>query len=60
MLWVVLALLAIAVLGLRLQLNFDLSVFFPQKTNLTHDVLLEQLKNGPGSRLIVIGLSGNL
>jgi predicted exporter len=59
MFWVVLALLAIAVLGLRLQLSFDLSVFFPQKTNLTHDVLLEQLRNGPGSRLIVIGLSGS-
>ena len=43
-LWLALALVAIAVLGLRLHLNFDLSVFFPQKTNLTHDILLEQLK----------------
>ena len=59
LLWLALALLAGAVLGLRLQLNFDLSVFFPQKTNFTHDILLEQLKNGPGSRLIVIGLRGS-
>jgi len=58
-LWLMLALAAIAVLSFRLQLNFDLSVFFPQKTSLTYDILLEQLKNGPGSRLIVIGLSGS-
>lgn len=57
-LWLALALLALLVLALRLQLNFDLSVFFPHKTSLSHDILLEQLKNGPGSRLIVIGLSG--
>lgn len=58
-LWLMLAIAAIVVLGLRLQLNFDLSAFFPQKTSLTHNILLEQLKNGPGSRLIVIGLSGS-
>ena len=46
-LWLILALVAIVVLGFRLQLNFDLSVFFPHKTSLTHDILLEQLKNGP-------------
>lgn len=57
-LWLALAVIAVAVLGFRLQLSFDLSVFFPQKTNLTHDILLEQLKDGPGSRLVVIGLSG--
>ena len=57
-LWLTLASVAIVVLGFRLQLNFDLSVFFPQKSSLTHEILLEQLKNGPGSRLVVIGLSG--
>lgn len=57
-LWLILAVVAIAILGFRLQLNFDLSAFFPQKTSLTHEILLQQLKNGPGSRLIVIGVSG--
>ena len=57
-LWLTLASVAVVVLGFRLQLNFDLSVFFPQKSSLTHEILLEQLKNGPGSRLVVIGLSG--
>lgn len=45
-------------LWFRLQINFDLSAFFPQKTSLSHDILLEQMKDGPGSRLLVIGLSG--
>lgn len=57
-LWLTLALVAIVILGFRLQLSFDLSVFFPHKTSLTNDILLEQLKNGPGSRLVVVGLSG--
>jgi predicted exporter len=49
---------ATVVLAARLQLSFDLSAFFPRQTTLAHDVLLEQLRNGPGSRLLVIGLSG--
>jgi len=57
-LWITIALAAVLILGARLQLSFDLSVFFPHKTSLTHDILLEQLKNGPGSRLVVIGLRG--
>jgi predicted exporter len=57
-LWLTLALTAIVILGFRLQLSFDLSAFFPHKTTLTHKILLEQLKNGPGSRLVVIGLRG--
>ena len=56
--WLILALAAIVVLGLRLQLSFDLSAFFPRQTSLAHDVLLEQMRNGPGSRLLVIGISG--
>lgn len=56
--WLVLALLSTVVLVLRLQLSFDLSTFFPQETNLQHDILLEQLKSGPGSRLLVIGING--
>ena len=56
--WMVLALLAALVLAARLELSFDLSAFFPRQATLAHDVLLEQLQNGPGSRLIVIGISG--
>jgi predicted exporter len=51
-------LLATVVLATRLELSFDLSAFFPRQTTLAHDVLLEQLRNGPGSRLLVIGISG--
>jgi len=57
--WLALILLSIVVIVLRLQLSFDLSTFFPQETNLQHDILLEQLKSGPGSRLLVIGVNGS-
>ena len=40
----------------RLQLSFDLSAFFPRHTTLTHEVLIEQVRNGPASRLLVIGI----
>jgi predicted exporter len=50
--WLALAMFAAIIIIFRLQLSFDLSAFFPQKTSLTHDILLEQLKNGPGSRLL--------
>lgn len=56
--WICVALIALTVLWFRLQISFDLSAFFPQKTSLSHDILLEQMKDGPGSRLLVIGLSG--
>jgi predicted exporter len=56
--WLSLGFIAVVVLALRLQLSFDLSAFFPNETSLSHEILLEQLKNGPGSRLVVIGLSG--
>jgi len=56
--WILLALASITILTFRLQLTFDLSAFFPRETSLTQEILLEQLKNGPGSRLIVIGLKG--
>jgi predicted exporter len=57
-LWLLLALASLIILTFRLQLTFDLSAFFPRETSLTQEILLEQLKNGPGSRLIVIGLKG--
>ena len=57
--WLALTVLSIVVIILRLQLSFDLSTFFPQETSLQHDILLEQLKSGPGSRLLVIGINGS-
>lgn len=56
--WLLLAFGAALILNSQLRLTFDLSAFFPQKTSVTQEILLEQLKNGPGSRLIVIGLKG--
>jgi predicted exporter len=57
-LWIAAAVVAVLVLGTRLELSFDLSAFFPQRTTLAHDILIEQIRNGPGSRLLVIGISG--
>ncbi len=56
--WLGLALLAAAVLAYRLNISFDISAFFPQQTELAHEVLLEQFQNGPGSRILVVGLNG--
>lgn len=56
--WLSIAVIAAMLLWFRLQLSFDLSIFFPHKSSLSHDILLEQMKDGPGSRLLVIGLNG--
>jgi predicted exporter len=56
--WLLLAFIAALVLSFRLQLSFDLSAFFPRQADLTHQALLEQWSNGPGSRLVVIGING--
>ncbi len=56
--WILLALLAAGTLAFRLQLSFDLSAFFPGHGDLYEKVLLQQLSNGPGSRLLVAGISG--
>jgi predicted exporter len=58
LLWLTAVLIAVLVLFARLELSFDLSAFFPKHTTLAHDVLIEQLRNGPGSRLLIIGISG--
>jgi predicted exporter len=56
--WLVVA-LAMAVIALiRLDLSFDLSAFFPRQTTLAHDILIEQIRKGPASRLLVIGIRG--
>lgn len=57
--WLTLAAIAIVVLLLRLQLSFDLSAFLPGDASFRHQILIEQMRNGPGSRVLVIGLSGD-
>ncbi len=56
--WIGLALLAMLVLAFRLQISFDISAFFPQETDMEHEILLEQFQSGPGSRILVVGLNG--
>lgn len=56
--WIGLALLATLVLVFRLQISFDISAFFPQEAEIVHEILLEQFRNGPGSRILVAGLNG--
>lgn len=56
--WSLLAAAAALTVSQRLQLSFDLSAFLPTEATLQQQILLEQLKNGPGSRLLVVGLSG--
>ena len=56
--WLTLAATLVLVLLLRLNLSFDLSAFFPRETSLGNEVLLQQLSQGPGSRLLVIGIQG--
>ena len=54
--WCAAIAVAIVVLLTRLQLSFDLSAFFPRHATLAHEVLIEQVRNGPASRLLVIGI----
>jgi predicted exporter len=48
----------IFVIYLRLELSFDLSAFVPTQTTVSHEILIEQIKRGPASRLLVIGIAG--
>jgi predicted exporter len=57
--WLTLAVLALAVLGWRLQLSYDLGLFLPRGGDLEQQVVIGQLTSGPGSRLMLIGLSGD-
>lgn len=56
--WLAAATLSVAILVTKLQLSFDLSAFFPKQTELIHEVLIEQVRKGPASRLLVIGIGG--
>ncbi|MFC1695261.1 hypothetical protein ACFL1C_03945, partial [Pseudomonadota bacterium] len=56
--WLLLAAASVLVMVFRLQLSFDLGLFFPRGADTAQQVLLQQLSSGPGSRLMVIGLKG--
>ena len=56
--WLIAATVMAAVVYLRLELSFDLSAFVPRQTTLSHEILIEQIRRGPASRLLVIGISG--
>src|SRR5688500_19979091 len=58
LLW--LALLAVAgwAIGQRLQLSGDLRKFMPSAETPAQKLLIDELGEGPGSRLLLIGLSG--
>ena len=56
--WLIAASVMVAVVYLRLELSFDLSAFVPRQTTLSHEILIEQIRRGPASRLLVIGIGG--
>jgi len=56
--WLALAALAVFVLVLRLHLSYDLGLFLPARGVLEQRVVVEQMTSGPGSRLLLVGLSG--
>jgi predicted exporter len=56
--WLAVAAVAFVVLAWRLQLTFDLSLFFPRSTGLEQEILLKQMESGPGSRFMLVGISG--
>ncbi len=56
--WLIVGVLAVAILGVGLRLSFDISAFFPRAPDLQQKVLLQQFQSGPGSRLLVIGVNG--
>ena len=56
--WLVLAAAALAVLTYRLHLSYDLGLFLPRGGELQQQVVVKQMTSGPGSRLMLIGLSG--
>lgn len=56
--WLIIAAIMAAIVYLRLDLSFDLSAFVPRQTTLSHEILIEQIRRGPASRLLVIGIGG--
>jgi predicted exporter len=58
LLWLAAAGIAVMILIARLEVSFDLSAFLPEQTSLAQEVLIEQARSGPASRLLVIGIAG--
>jgi predicted exporter len=56
--WLLVASVMISVIYLRLELSFDLSAFIPTQATASHEILIEQIRQGPASRLLVIGIAG--
>ena len=57
-LWLLVTLVMGSVIYLRLELTFDLSAFVPRQTSVSQEILIEQIRRGPASRLLVIGIAG--
>lgn len=56
--WLALLLVAGWVLSSRVQLSGDLRAFMPDARTPAQKLLIEELGEGPGSRLLLVGLSG--
>jgi len=56
--WLALTLAALLALVYRLHMGYDLGLFLPHGGPLEQQVVVKQLTSGPGSRLLLIGLSG--
>jgi predicted exporter len=56
--WLAVIVALLLILIFRLQLSFDLAAFLPRHGGAAADVLLQQLGRGPGSRIMVLGISG--
>lgn len=56
--WLAVVIILLTVLAFRLQLSFDLAAFLPRHGGAAAEVLLQQLGSGPGSRILVLGISG--
>jgi len=56
--WLGISAAMVLIVVLKLEVSFDLSAFLPSESDLSAEVLLEQLSSGPGSRMMVIGING--
>jgi predicted exporter len=57
--WLALLLLAGTLIGPRLQLSGDLRKFMPEARTPAQKLLIDELGEGPGSRLLLLALSGD-
>ena len=56
--WLAFAIVAAAIIGLRLSMTVDLAYFLPAPATEQERVLVERLGQGPGSRLIFVTVTG--